>query len=130
MLRTMCIALIYGQTSILMPTDRVTLTWVHTVERTPWEEDYIISGGVLAITEGRIKRSGAGMDAPTGAIWSDGWWHYRPATQPLREVILANSSFAPGYSLCWGGRCHLLREFVPADVFVKLTAANCVSGAK
>jgi hypothetical protein len=79
----------------------------------------------LLLEEARIKRSGAGMDPPTYAIWRDGWWHYRPSITPLREVLLANSLFVGGYTVCWESKCHLLNTLVPAGMPVRLFAADC-----
>jgi hypothetical protein len=124
-----CIAIIQGGSAVVLPTDKLTLSWVHTVERTPWEEDYEIRGGALTITEARIKRGGAGMEAPTGAIWSGGWWRYVPPLGPLSEVVLANSSFAAGYKICWPGTCRPLNDLVAIDTPVKLSPVQCRSEA-
>src|SRR4051812_25850947 len=97
----LCIALVLAGTVRPLPTDRLTLRWTHTVERTGWEEDYRAGAYGLVIDEARIERSGAGMEPPADATWADGWWHYRPSLAPLTSVILANSEFASGYSLCW-----------------------------
>jgi hypothetical protein len=104
----MCIALVAIAGAVVLPTDTITLSWTHTVEGTPWEEDYAVRGGALVLTRARVKRSGAGMDAPDGAVWLQGWWHYAPLLPPLREVVLANSAFAPGYTVCWAGQCRPL----------------------
>ncbi|HZP79084.1 MAG TPA: DUF1850 domain-containing protein [Pseudolabrys sp.] len=125
MLGAMCIAFAAGSATVVLPTDKITLSWVHTVERTPWEEDYAIENGALVIKEARVKRSGAGMDPPDDATWHDGWWHYRPSIGPLPEVLLANSPFAAGYTICWGGRCRPLNELTPVSTQVKLFATHC-----
>lgn len=120
----LCIALVFG--AIVQPlSPRVTLTWMHSVERTAWEEDYMVEGGMLHLQKARVKTSGAGMDPPSGALWSDEWWHYRPALR-MAEVILANSQFAAGYTLCWEGTaCRPMDSFVPKGEPVKLAAAPC-----
>jgi hypothetical protein len=120
-----CIALIGSMLAVVLPTDKITLSWTHTVERTPWEEDYAIEKGALVITEARVTRGGAGMDAPSGAVWAQGWWRYVPSLDPLPEILLANSSFAGGYSICWEGRCRPLTGFIAADNIVKLVPKNC-----
>jgi hypothetical protein len=127
MLGTMCIALMANASVVVLPTDKVMLSWIHTVEDTPWEEDYVIERGALVITQARVKRSGAGMDPPGGAVWAQGWWHYVPSTGPLHEIVLANSSFASGYRLCWERRCRPLQAFFAANTFVKLVPAPCES---
>jgi hypothetical protein len=123
----LCIALVGIAGAPVLPTDTMTLSWTHTVEGTPWEEDYAIRDGALILTEARVKRSGAGMDAPDGAVWARGWWHYAPLLPPLREVVLANSSFAPGYTVCWAGQCRPLKAMIAAGSPVALTAMTCDS---
>jgi hypothetical protein len=122
-----CIALVGVAGAVVLPTEMITLSWTHTVEGTPWEEDYVIRDGALALTLARVKRSGAGMDAPDGAVWAEGWWHYAPSLAPLREIVLANSSFAPGYKVCWASQCRPLNTMITAGDFVKLAPAICDS---
>jgi hypothetical protein len=123
---SMCIALIAAASTYLLPTDSITLRWTHTVEKTPWEEDYHVRGRSLVIEEARVKTSGAGMDAPPDARWSQGWWRYRPNLGALDEVTLANSEFAQGYTICWKGTCKLLQEFVRRGEPVSLVARRCM----
>ena len=125
MLGGLCIALMTSATTVVLPTDRITLSWNHTVERVPWEEDYAIKNAALVILEARVKRSGAGMEPPSGSIWREGWWHYTPSLGRLPEVILANSAFADGYSICWNFKCRAMNDLVPANGFVKLAPAQC-----
>jgi hypothetical protein len=125
MIGGLCIALVGIAGTLVLPTDAITLSWTHTLEGTPWEEDYAVLGGALVITEARVKRSGAGMEAPDGAVWAQGWWHYVPSLGPLPEVVLANSSFASGYRVCWDGHCQPLNEMVATENFVKLAPAKC-----
>ena len=61
MISGLCIALVGIAGAVVLPTDTVTLSWIHTVEGTPWEEDYTIRDGALALTRARVKRSGAGQ---------------------------------------------------------------------
>jgi hypothetical protein len=126
----LCIVLVSITGAVLLPTDTITLSWTHTVEGTPWEEDYAIRDGSLVLMEARVKRSGAGMEAPDGSVWAAGWWHYMPALAPLREVVLANSPFASGYKVCWAGQCHTLNRIVAAGNVVKLAPANCDASAR
>jgi hypothetical protein len=116
--------------AVVLPTDTITLSWTHTVEGTPWEEDYAVLGGALVITEARVKRSGAGMEVPEGAVWAQGWWHYAPLLPPLHDVVLANSSFAPGYTVCWAGQCRPLSAMIAVGNPVTLVAAKCESNSQ
>src|SRR5215218_1525372 len=128
MASSLCIALLLGSTLHVFPTDGITLKWTHTVEKSPWEEDYRVVDGALIIEEARIRTGGAGMEPPRDAIWSSGWWRYKPAIGPLEDVILANSEFGEGYTICRGNACQLLRELTPAGELVKITRAPCAGG--
>ena len=127
MIAAMCIGIIGATSIVVLPTGMVTLSWTHTVEGTRWEEDYGISNRELVLKEARIKRSGAGMDAPNDAVWSGGWWHYVPPLGPLPQIVLANSVFAPGYTVCWGGKCSHLNDMLARNDFVKLEPRPCNS---
>lgn len=125
MVFSMCIAMLLGTAVHALPTDSITLSWTHTVEKTRWEEDYRIAGRALMIEEARVKGSGAGMDPPRDAIWSAEWWRYRPSIGLLEEVTLANSEFAPGYTICWANTCRSLQELAPRGEFVKIVSKPC-----
>jgi hypothetical protein len=125
MAAALCIAVLAAGAVHVLPTDHATLAWTHTVEHTRWEEDWRVAGTSLAVDEARVRSSGAGMEPPPDAVWSDGWWRYRPALAPLPEVILANSEFAPGYSLCWSGACRPLQTFAARGSFARLAARPC-----
>ena len=122
--------MLLGSTLHVFPTDRITLKWMHTVEKTPWEEDYRIVDGALIIEEARITSGGAGMEPPRDAVWSSGWWRYKPAIAPLKDVILANSEFGQGYTICRGNTCQLLRDLIPVGEFAKITPAQCIGVLK
>jgi hypothetical protein len=123
----LCIALVGIAGAVVFPTETITLSWAHTVEGTPWEEDYAIRDGALVLTVARVKRSGAGMHPPDGAVWADGWWHYTPSLAPLPEVALANSPFASGYKVCWANQCRPLNTMIAAGNPVQLIPAKCGS---
>jgi len=125
MASSLCIAVLLGTAVHTLPTDRITLSWMHTVEKTQWEEGYRIADGALTIEEARVKTSGAGMDPPRDATWSSGWWRYKPSIGFLEEVILANSEFALGYTICWANFCESMRELVPRGEFVKIAPQPC-----
>src|SRR3546814_11278715 len=68
-----CIALVAGAAVVVLPTPTITLAWMHTVEKTRWEEDYLASTAGVAITEARIEAIGAGMEPPASAIREGRW---------------------------------------------------------
>src|SRR3546814_13153104 len=91
----------------------MTVTWTHTVEKTRWEEDYSASAEGIVIMEARIEAIGAGMEPPASAIREGRWWWYKPSLPVLPSVVLANSTFADGYSLCWSTECRPLAVIAP-----------------
>lgn len=104
--------LIAGALRAIVPAQEFTVAWTHSVQKTRWEERYRVDGDALRLTEARIQSSGAGMDPPPDATFREGWWTWHPPLPPLPELRLTLSSYARGYDLCWGGRCHSLRRLV------------------
>ncbi len=97
-----------------------TLAWTHSIEKTRWEESYRVAldaqgEPVLIPGLARIKGSGAGMEPPTNAYLHNGWYVYQPATQPLRQLLLARSGYVPDYEWCTNGQCRPLAEILPSD---------------
>ncbi len=52
------------------------------------------------------------MEPPDGAMFSGGWWHYRPAVGPLRKLTLTRSAFAGDYNVCWFEGCKTMTELL------------------
>lgn len=122
-----CLGVAFASVLAVIPAERVTLAWEHSVEKIRWEEDYVTRAGQLELMEARVKGSGAGMEVPEGAVLRDGWWHYRPAGGKLPEkVTLTRSSYTKDYELCWEDRCRTLttllgpppREGTTVELFV------------
>jgi tetratricopeptide (TPR) repeat protein len=82
------------------------LSWVHSVEKTEWQEDWRVTPQGLVIVEARIKGSGAGMEPPPEARLIDGWFRWKPQLPPLPEVALGNSGMAGEWRLCTDGQCQ------------------------
>lgn len=102
-----------GSTRVTVPTPSFTLAWTHTVEKTVWEEDYLVAGSWLYLVAARIRGSGAGMEPPAGAVRVDDAWHYRPENRWHDRVLLARSEFGSDYRLCVTGRCRPLQHYLP-----------------
>ena len=126
MLASACIALVTATVAVVLPTQTITLGWMHTVEKTRWEEDYLATADGVTITEGRIEALGAGMEPPHSAVWDGRWWRYRPTLPKLSSVDLANSTFAGGYSICWGSECQPLAAIAPQGMRVSIAASKCI----
>jgi hypothetical protein len=83
-----------------------TLSWMHSVEKTRWEEDWRITLAGLEIVEARVKGSGAGMEPPADAVLRDGWWVYAPEIPARPEIVLAASgATGSGWTVCAAGNC-------------------------
>lgn len=106
----MSLCLAAGAVAASLAIESFTLTWMHSIEKIRWEEDWRIEDRSLVITEARIRGSGAGMEPPAGAVLQNGVWHYRPALPPQTMLRLSHSPYASGYELCIEGRCRPLAE--------------------
>lgn len=93
----------------------ITLTWMHSVEKVKWEEDWRAHPAGIAIVESRIKGSGAGMEPPSGAKLKDGVYHYRPHLAPVKEVVLRRSGATADWNICMGGACKPMGDYLPPN---------------
>jgi hypothetical protein len=85
-----------------------TLAWVHSIEKLPIEEDWILEGSRLKLVESRIKGSGAGIEPGEGAELVDGWLRWAP-DQPYREHLTLRRSGQAGtgdWTLCIQSDCR------------------------
>ncbi|WP_222105091.1 DUF1850 domain-containing protein [Denitromonas halophila] len=101
-----------GVPSQTLPDTRFTLTWMHSIEKTRWEEDWRLDAGQMVLDEARVLGSGAGMEPAPGARLVDGVWHYRVARREP-ALALTHSPFTAGYTLCATGRCQALVDWLP-----------------
>ena len=106
----LCISM--GARFVSLPTHEFTLRWHHTVEKTLWEEDYLVAGDWLLLTRARIRGSGAGMEVPPNAVREGNVWSYRPSDRWRRSVELARSEFGDDYEVCVEQTCKPISEFV------------------
>jgi hypothetical protein len=98
-----------------------TLTWMHSVEKVEWQEDWRIINSKLKIIEARIKGSGAGMEPPDDAKLVKGWWVYKPSISAKDELILATSQTnIKNWNICFNGKCKELpkNENKPLKLYV------------
>lgn len=114
------VCLLRGAVSVALATSHFTLAWTHSIEKTRWEEVWRVTPAGLVIDDASILTSGAGMEPPEGARWSNGAWHYRPTLPPLPSVTLAASEFTADHTLCALGRCQPLHEWVPGQAPVRI----------
>jgi hypothetical protein len=112
-----------GAVAASLAVESFTLTWIHSIEKIRWEEDWRVVGRELVIDEARIRGSGAGMEPPAGAALKDGVWHYRPALPPQAALRLTHSPHAAGYTLCTATVCRPLADLLPGidnDVVIEI----------
>jgi len=69
------------------------LSWVHSVEKIPWQEYWRVERAALVLTEVRIKGSGAGMEPPPDARREDGWYVWTPQNGERAEIVLRITDF-------------------------------------
>jgi len=109
----MSLCLAAGAVAASLAVESFTLSWIHSIEKIRWEEDWRIEGRTLVITEARIRGSGAGMEPPEGAVLKNGVWHYRPKLLPQTVLRLTHSPHAGGYTLCTATVCRPLADLLP-----------------
>jgi len=117
--------MVAGVVQAMLPGERFSIAWRHSVEKTRWEEHYLLSGDRLVLEEGRIEGFGAGMEPPEGARLVDGTWRWRPDVPPLPEVRLTVSPYAGDYTVCWAERCAPLQSLVHAPDIAAVTLVPC-----
>lgn len=109
----MALCLIAGiQPPIVVPTDRFTLSWTHSIEKVEWHEEYRVSDRGLILETSRVKGSGVGMEPGPDAKLIDGWWVSHPSLPRLPELVLAGSHFGGDHTICIPGRCAPLRRWL------------------
>lgn len=109
----MSLCLAAGAVAASLAVESFTLSWIHSIEKIRWEEDWRIEGHSLVIDEARIRGSGAGMEPPEGAVLKNGIWHYRPGLPPQTVLRLTHSPHAGGYMLCTTTVCRPLADHLP-----------------
>ncbi len=107
--RMTALCILAGGKTLTLAATAFTLSWTHSVEKTRWEEDWLMTPVGLEIVEARVKGSGAGMEPPEAAIFRDGWWAYRPKLPPRPSLVLAASGVTgAGWSACGAGSCVMI----------------------
>ncbi|HCZ14059.1 MAG TPA: DUF1850 domain-containing protein [Candidatus Accumulibacter sp.] len=118
-----------GAAAAVVAASAFTLAWTHSIEKTRWEEDWLVEGAYLRVVAARIQGSGAGMEPPADAILRGGTWHYRPKVAPLPRLLLSHSPYAGSYELCVNGICRPVGDYL-ARLASEATLAlvPCASG--
>ncbi len=98
-----------------------TLTWIHSIEKTEWQEDWRIAPAGLELVQARVKGFGAGMEPPPEARLIGGWFQRQPTRAPMPEVVLGNSGAAGEWHFCSDGNCKTLSEIFGHSVGINVT---------
>lgn len=116
----LCI-LLAGKTTVIAASV-FSLSWMHSVQKTEWHEEWRITTAGLVLTEARVKGSGAGMEPPAGSRLLDDWWVYTPNLPAQQSVMLASSGLTGGgWRLCASGQCIVLGKTASAPI----TLSSC-----
>ncbi|GAB3123756.1 DUF1850 domain-containing protein [Novispirillum itersonii] len=83
------------------PLQTFQLRWLHSVEKTPWEEHWSVTPQGLQLGLVRIGGSGAGMEPPEDARLVNGGFEYSGSTRPpVPQLLLPDSAFTGPLNLC------------------------------
>lgn len=94
-------------------TDALTLRWTHSVEKTRWEEDWVLAREGLSMREARVAGSGAGMEPPPEARLEGGVWRWRPRMLAQAQIVLRRSGATEDWTLCTTRGCANMDQLLP-----------------
>lgn len=111
------LCLVAGNVVVRLAVSSFTLGWVHSIERMPLEDAFVVERDALRIVESRIKGSGAGIEPAEGARLEDGWYRWVPQDGLRASVVLRRSGAAGtgDWTVCAAGACLPLGALVPGD---------------
>ncbi|HRF74339.1 MAG TPA: DUF1850 domain-containing protein [Accumulibacter sp.] len=118
-----------GAAAAVVAANAFTLAWTHSIEKTRWEEDWLVEDAYLSVVAARIQGSGAGMEPPADAVLRGGTWHYRSKVAPLPRLLLSHSPYAGSYELCVNASCRPVGDYLaglPREA--TLVLAPCANG--
>lgn len=102
-----------------------TLSWMHSVEKTTWEEDWVVQAHSLRIQQARVQGTGAGMEIPDGAVHDGKWYRWTPKMKPLPKITLTRSHATSDWQICVTQGCTSLGDVMGFDApTVELSACD------
>ena len=117
--------LVAGVVRATIPGPEFTLAWEHSVQKTRWEERYVVDADALVLVEARVAGSGAGMEPAPSATLRGGLWTWHPATR-LPELRLVRSGYAGDYTICREATCSTLSALLgPTEDGATVTVRPC-----
>lgn len=108
------LCLLAAAMAVPLMTEQLTLRWLHSVEKIPWEEDWAEAPGGLKLAATRVRGSGAGMEPAPEARFVDGAWTWTPQLPALPELVLRRSGATADWQVCIRGTCRAMGEYVGA----------------
>jgi hypothetical protein len=102
-----------------------TLSWMHSVEKTTWEEDWVVQDKTLHLVSARVQGTGAGMEIPEGAVREGKWYRWTPTLKPLKLLTLSRSGSTQDWQICVTQGCTSLGNIVGEEAEkVELSACS------
>ena len=100
-----------GGTQRFISADRFELGWMHSIEKTNWNEFWRVVNNELVLDWASVQTSGAGMDIPENAVFRDGAYYYR-VDRNLSELRLFQVSSPFEYRLCVNSSCKSIESWL------------------
>jgi|AntRauTorcE11897_2_1112592.scaffolds.fasta_scaffold04451_3 hypothetical protein len=91
----------------------VTLTYTHSVEKTPVQDQYTVDGATLDNTRMRFKSYGWGLPATANVTLQDGWFVYDPDRR--YDAITIQTGTVAGHELVVDETTYDLVELADGD---------------
>lgn len=109
------------QTHRVLENDTIRLSWIHSVELTPWEEDYEIRGDTsLLLKRTRFKSYGAGVPEYGGRHRLDKGWIVRDGIDRRLPALNWIHSRTARFQIHLNGRLLVEPEALPHHEPIKL----------
>lgn len=98
----------------------IQLSWIHSMEKTPWMERYQVRGRRFTLLEAKVKSFGAGVDQDAPQVVTAGGWVRLSGTNRTFETLRFIHSPDIGRQVMIGGTQFRLDERVPTDAPVEI----------